>query len=350
MTQANEHHQLAADGAHKAGWLVSIVLHGSLLLGALGLLQQLHLAPQQEPFEWNVAMVEPTTSQSPATIANESPPGPLTPTQSPVPAQHSQTTEPAQPSPPPVVATPPLPASAQIEPPYSEPAPPLPVPATPSTLEPNLEPVREEPRPHEPAGVKSIEAPPKSSPPGRSTTARSASPPEQPAISAQSSAAANTQEAAALPPEPVRAQGETPPPSTPTPINTTEKSATGDSPTASTSTEMASLTPAGPASLAKSDDRWLSALMGKWIVDLEKHYPATLRLEGIQGKVVLVAILHENGILTDVKVAKSSGNTLLDQAALADVEQGPPIKLSHPLGRPQRPIKFSLSYDLTTAR
>ena len=90
--------------------------------------------------------------------------------------------------------------------------------------------------------------------------------------------------------------------------------------------------------------------MGKWIADLEKHYPATLRLEGVQGKVVLVAMLHENGTLSDVKIAKSSGNDLLDQAALADVEQGPPIKLSRPLGRPQRPIKFSISYDLKTAR
>lgn len=90
--------------------------------------------------------------------------------------------------------------------------------------------------------------------------------------------------------------------------------------------------------------------MGKWIADLEKHYPAALRVEGIQGKVVLVAILHDNGTLTDVKIAKSSGNTVLDQAALSDVEHGPPIKLSRPLGRPQRPVKFSISYDLKTGR
>lgn len=89
--------------------------------------------------------------------------------------------------------------------------------------------------------------------------------------------------------------------------------------------------------------------MGKWIADLEKHYPASLRMEGVQGKVVLVAILHENGTLTDVKLSKSSGNAVLDQAAIADVEHGPPIKLSRPLGRPQR-IKFSISYDLKTAR
>jgi len=54
--------------------------------------------------------------------------------------------------------------------------------------------------------------------------------------------------------------------------------------------------------------------------------------------------------LSDVKIAKSSGNAVLDQAAIADVEQGPPIMLSRPLGRAQRPIKFSISYDLKTAK
>jgi protein TonB len=113
---------------------------------------------------------------------------------------------------------------------------------------------------------------------------------------------------------------------------------------------VAALAPTVQSNPTKPDDGWLSELMGKWIADLEKHYPATLRMEGVQGKVVLVAVLHENGTLSDVKIAKSSGNALLDQAAIADVEQGPPIKLSRPLGRPQRPIKFSISYDLKTAR
>jgi TonB family protein len=131
---------------------------------------------------------------------------------------------------------------------------------------------------------------------------------------------------------------------------TADASAVTNPPAATTSTEVAALTPSHQSNTAKPDDGWLSALMGKWIADLEKHYPTTLRLEGVQGKVVLVAMLHENGTLSDVKVAKSSGNTLLDQAAIADVEQGPPIQLSRPLGRSQRPIKFSISYDLKTVR
>lgn len=131
---------------------------------------------------------------------------------------------------------------------------------------------------------------------------------------------------------------------------TTETATPVERPAAPTSTDVAALPPASQLGTAKPDDSWLSTLMGKWIADLEKHYPASLRMEGVQGKVVLVAILHENGTLTDVKLAKSSGNTVLDQAAIADVEHGPPIKLSRPLGRPQRPIKFSINYDLKTAR
>lgn len=114
--------------------------------------------------------------------------------------------------------------------------------------------------------------------------------------------------------------------------------------------EVAALESPSQSKASKPDDGWLSELMGKWIAELEKHYPAALRMDGVQGKVVLVAILHEDGTLTEVKVAKSSGNDLLDQAALADVKQGPPIKLSRPLGRPQRLIKFSISYDLKTVR
>ncbi|NOS78585.1 MAG: energy transducer TonB [Nitrospira sp.] len=135
-----------------------------------------------------------------------------------------------------------------------------------------------------------------------------------------------------------------------TPSRTADASTAIHQPAPPAATEVAALTPPDQSITAKPDDGWLSALMGKWIADLEKHYPATLRLEGVQGKVVLVAMLHENGTLTDVKIAKSSGNIVLDRAAIADVEQGPPIKLSRPLGRPQRPIKFSISYDLKTAR
>jgi TonB family protein len=90
--------------------------------------------------------------------------------------------------------------------------------------------------------------------------------------------------------------------------------------------------------------------MARWIEDLNKRYPATLRTEGVQGKVMLTAMLHEDGLLSDVRVIKSSGNLMLDEVALEDVRNGPPIDLSRPLERAHMSVKFSISYDLKAAR
>lgn len=351
MTQAENHERLSAGGAHKAGWLVSIGLHGSLVLGAMVLLQQTQLALLEEPFEWNVAMVQPVDSRTPQAAANESPPIPPSPGHPPVPAQRHPAAAPAQPLPSPIVPTPAPPIQTHITPPRAEPAPAPPIQAVaPSKPEPAPEPIREEPHPQPPAAVKSHETPPTTALADVPTPARSVEPPEPLSASASASTATGSPEPAPVPPEPVRTQGEVPQQPMSTPSRTADASTAIDQPAATAATEVAALTPPSQSSTAKPDDSWLSALMGKWIADLEKHYPATLRLEGVQGKVVLVAMLHENGTLTDVKIAKSSGNTVLDQAAIADVEQGPPIQLSRPLGRPQRPIKFSISYDLKTGR
>lgn len=296
-------------------------------------------------------MVQPSDSHPPATATSESPPSPPTPARSPVPAQRHPTTEPVQPLPSPVAPAPAPPIQPHITPPRAEPAPPpLIQTAAPLNPEPTPEPIREEPRPQPPAAVKSHEAAPATALANIPTPARSVAPPEPLSASAPASTVTSSPEPAPVPPEPVRAQGEVPQQPLSTPSRTADGSTAIDPPAATVATEVAALAPPSQSGTAKPDDGWLSLLMGKWIADLEKHYPATLRLEGVQGKVVLVAMLHENGTLTDVKIAKSSGNTVLDQAAIADVEQGPPIKLSRPLGRPQRPIKFSISYDLKMGR
>jgi TonB family protein len=100
----------------------------------------------------------------------------------------------------------------------------------------------------------------------------------------------------------------------------------------------------------KVDYGWLADLMAKWIGELDKRYPTILRTEGVTGRVTLTALLHQDGILSDVRVVKSSGNTLLDQVAVEDITNGPPVKLSRPLQRPSMPVKFSIVYDLKSAR
>lgn len=121
-------------------------------------------------------------------------------------------------------------------------------------------------------------------------------------------------------------------------------------PTTDSGTQTAALAPAGQPKPSRPDYAWLSEVMARWIQDLDKRYPAALRAEGVHGKVTLTAMLHEDGLLTDVRIAKSSGNAMLDEVAVEDVKKGAPVKLSRPLDRPQMPIKFSITYDLKSAR
>ncbi len=121
-------------------------------------------------------------------------------------------------------------------------------------------------------------------------------------------------------------------------------------PTTAAEPQVAAGAPASQPKTTRKDYGWLSDLMARWIEDLDKRYPASLRTEGIQGKVTLTAVLHDDGMLSDVRVAKSSGNALLDQVAVEDVKKGPPIRFSRPLEQPQMPVKFSIIYDLKTAQ
>jgi protein TonB len=98
------------------------------------------------------------------------------------------------------------------------------------------------------------------------------------------------------------------------------------------------------------DYGWLADLMAGWIQELNKRYPAVLRSEGIEGRVTLIALLHDDGKLSDVRVIKSSGNAMLDQVAVEDVTKGPPVTLPQPLERSHMPVKFSIIYALKLAR
>ena len=369
MTLADSHGQMN----RTVGWITSVCVHGALLLGTIFFLQQVQLAPQSKPFQWDVAMVEPIASPTSQAATSHAPPTPPEPPRTatapplhrpPALVQPAPTETPVKPSP---VEVTPRPLPVPVSPVQPTPAPalapppprPEPIPqspqqaAAPAKLEPAPEPVREQ----LPSSPKTIVKPEDAQKPA--STAETPAPaslsspqaseqPTPPVDSRHASAQTPSAPSVTAPPQPITeasAQHSTPSrdqatrPETPTTPQATAPSGQ----------EVAAL--ASPQSkVAKSDDGWLADLMGKWIQDLEKHYPASLRTEGIQGKVVLVAMLHDDGTLTDVKVSKSSGNALLDQAAVSDVEKGPPIQLSRPLGRSQRPIKFSISYDLKTGR
>lgn len=292
-----------------AGWIVSLILHGTLALGAFVFLQQIKLASQPTPFKWNVAMVAPTplAAASPASTAKQPiPPAPgAEPAAKPVSTKIQSAVQPAKPLAPivdPRMSEAPRPIAEQIPHPVAEQTP---VPRTTETMEHHA--VQADPAPH----------------------ASALSTPPNPASSAPAESALSAHD------EPVASLKDTQPP---------QQAA------ASTGPQVADLGPASQAKPMKADYGWLSELMAQWIGELDKRYPAMLRTEGITGRVTLTAVLHQDGALSDVRVVKSSGNALLDQVAVEDIRNGSPVRLSRPLERPHMPVKFSIVYDLKTAR
>lgn len=278
-------HPIDRTNPEAAGWVVSCLLHGGLAIGAVLFLQNLRLAPQAEPFTWDVAM----TASSP--IAASSPPErtiarPVSPPTPPAPARSTTDPTPAQPT-------------------LSKPEPVQTAVTSSPSIEPELKPAT--------------------------------------ASTASSYATPSPQHVPAAPAQPMTpAQIDSPP--TTSDLLTPQQTEPAPAPQVATATHPGSSKP------LKTDYGWLTDLMARWIEDLDKRYPVMLRTEGIQGKVTLTALLHEDGRLTDVRVAKSSGNAMLDQVAVEDVRKGPSIMLSRPLERPHMPVKFSIVYDLKTAR
>jgi periplasmic protein TonB len=288
----------SSTGPVAASWLVSCLLHAGLAFAAVLFVQRMQLAAQTEPFQWDVAVVTTLSTSVKATPFAQ-------PTAPPTPALR-QSTPPAKAARPTVepvesatmkLATPPVPVA--------------PAESDPESYQDQL--FDTELRPSNAAPSLSTEPPPDIVPQHLSAT---------------------------LPKQ------ETPPidHSTAPP----DSQATTDSSLESLSPTVAPVPSTNQLKLAKSDYGWLAVLMAQWIEDLNKRYPVMLRTEGVQGKVTLTAILHEDGLLSDVRVVKSSGHAALDQVAVEDVTKGPLITLSRPLDRAQMPVRFSISYDLKT--
>ncbi|NJN69840.1 MAG: TonB family protein [Nitrospira sp.] len=279
----------SSTGHVAASWLVSCLLHAGLAFAAILFVQRLQLAAHTEPFQWDVAVVATPSTSVKATPSAQ-------PTAPPTPALRQSTPR------------------AKAVRPIVEPV----EPAATAESDPESyqnQPLHTERRPSSAAPSLSTEPPPDIVPQHLSATL-----PKQETSPIDHSTA---------------------PPDSQAP---TDSSLDSLSPT------VAPFASTNQLKLAKSDYGWLAVLMAQWIEDLNKRYPAMLRTEGVQGKVALTAILHEDGLLSDVRVVKSSGHAALDQVAVEDVTNGPPITLSRPLNRAQMPVRFSISYDLMKAR
>lgn len=95
----------------------------------------------------------------------------------------------------------------------------------------------------------------------------------------------------------------------------------------------------------KVDYGWLmKALLGR--IDQLKNYPHMARLNHWEGKVVLRAVIREDGQVIMVDVHESSGRSILDNDAIETLRKASPLKLDHPLGKPQVAILMPISYSL----
>jgi protein TonB len=99
-------------------------------------------------------------------------------------------------------------------------------------------------------------------------------------------------------------------------------------------------------STTRPDYTWLSETILRRMQEL-KRYPADARLDRMEGKVVLKAIVKSDGSVEAVEVFRSSGHESLDRAAVELLNIAAPFQFPHSLGKPQMTVKIPMSYKLT---
>jgi protein TonB len=95
----------------------------------------------------------------------------------------------------------------------------------------------------------------------------------------------------------------------------------------------------------KKDFGWLAKTLWDRVVHL-KRYPHAARMHHIEGRVVVRAVIREDGHLVEAAVLQSSGHEVLDHDALEIVRRACPLKLARELGRPEVVVQVPISYKL----
>lgn len=96
---------------------------------------------------------------------------------------------------------------------------------------------------------------------------------------------------------------------------------------------------------AKADFGWLTqALLSR--VEQLKRYPHVARMNHWEGRVVVRAVIREDGDVIGVEIIETSGHSELDYDALDIVRKASPLTLEHPLGQPQVVVRLPIRYRL----
>ncbi len=95
----------------------------------------------------------------------------------------------------------------------------------------------------------------------------------------------------------------------------------------------------------QADYGWLRDALWRRIEEL-KRYPSQARANHWEGKVVVKAVIRDDGTVANLMIAESSGQSILDQEALAVMMKASPLILKHPLGKPSITLLIPISYKL----
>ena len=96
---------------------------------------------------------------------------------------------------------------------------------------------------------------------------------------------------------------------------------------------------------ARADYGWVRDALWRRIVEM-KHYPSQARLNHLEGKVILRAVIKADGQLADLMVKESSGHRILDDAAMEVIRRICPVPMKHALGKPEIVVMIPIDYRL----
>jgi protein TonB len=377
-----------------AGWICSGLLHAFAVAVSLGVMTNLRPAPEQEPFRWEVSLVEALRQEVPTgtTRMTEATP----PSQPPQPRKQPAPVEPVRPSPQPIVrhvetierqvrqvvtAVQPAEPVVEVQPqqmrsqpvqqtgtPPTERAPVQQAEESKAVREVKLvqqgtdiqiqaalsrpirqtEPVMTEARSLAAEPTRVAKAPLAVQQPELASLATVATAPTQSATVVERQPIVEQPAVTPITRNPMAIQDTAPPKSEPEPPGRSAEAERVEpevpAPTArETLSQIAMVPRSAPAT--KSDYSWLAESLWRRVVEL-KRYPHEARLNRWEGKVVLKAVIRKDGHLGDLQIEKSSGYDILDQDAMELVRKACPLHLKHPLGRPEVVVQIPINYAL----
>jgi protein TonB len=309
-------------------WGVSLGLHAGVVWLAVLFTAQVKPVLMEEVFKWDVALVEPVSTDSASEPMAQRAPEPMEQVVPPVKSPRAAAPRPVEPAPDAVMHRVAPQQTVQMVHPEVQPPKPLErreeTPPTPIAEPPAPVAKLHQEKPIEPVETKSESVTPTQEPdPVQSN---------EPVLAQQQPVATPSSDAVyTRPVEP--AAPSAPAPAVSSPANPSPQEAPMQT------------AKAAPGGEVKPDHRWLAESLWRRVAEL-KRYPSSARLNGQEGKVILKAVIRADGQLAEVTVQKSSGHQILDAAAIEAVKLACPLHMKHAISKPEIVVSLPIVYSL----